>query len=102
MAKLSAGLVLYRKGTSGIEVLLVHPGGPFWADRDTGAWSIPKGEPAADEDLLARAKIEVKEETGLEVAGPFYELDPVKQTTKTVHAWAAPGHDLPPCSASNT
>jgi predicted NUDIX family NTP pyrophosphohydrolase len=102
MAKRSAGFLIYRQGKRGVEVLLVHPGGPFWAERDAGAWSIPKGEAEPDEDLLRRAKIELKEETGLTVEGPFHALDPVKQTTKTVYAWAVRGVDLPPCGPSNT
>jgi predicted NUDIX family NTP pyrophosphohydrolase len=102
MAKRSAGFLIYRKGKRGAEVLLVHPGGPFWAGRDMSAWSIPKGEPEGDEDLLERAKIELKEETGLEIAGPFHALNPVKQTTKTVYAWAVQGAGLPPCGPSNT
>ena len=102
MVKRSAGVVLYRRRKRGAEVLLVHPGGPFWAKRDAGVWSIPKGEPEPDEDLLTRAKIELKEETGLTAAGPFHELEPVRQTTKTVYAWAAPGGALPACGPSNT
>jgi predicted NUDIX family NTP pyrophosphohydrolase len=89
MAKISAGLLLYRRREAGIEVLLVHPGGPFWAKKDAGAWSIPKGEAAAGEDLLAAARREFHEETGLGVAGDFRALDPVRQAGgKHVHAWA--------------
>ncbi|HKX08079.1 MAG TPA: NUDIX domain-containing protein [Stellaceae bacterium] len=89
MAKVSAGLLLYRLQAGGPEVFLVHPGGPFWAKKDAGAWSIPKGEVAADEALLAAAQREFQEETGLSVAGDFRALEPVRQAGgKTVHAWA--------------
>jgi predicted NUDIX family NTP pyrophosphohydrolase len=92
MAKLSAGILLYRRRAAAIEVLLVHPGGPFWAKKDEGAWSIPKGEAEDGEDLLARARREFEEETGFAVAGPFAPLPAVRQAGgKTVHAWAAEG-----------
>jgi predicted NUDIX family NTP pyrophosphohydrolase len=90
MAKESAGLVLFRRGAEGLEVLLVHPGGPFWARRDEGAWSIPKGEVEAGEDPLEAARREVEEETGLRAAGPFVPLGAVRQRGgKRVAAWAA-------------
>jgi len=90
MPRLSAGLLLYRRTGVAIEVFLVHPGGPFWAKKDLGAWSIPKGEYQPDEDPLAAAKRELEEETGLTVAGPFTPLDPVRQAGgKIVAAWAA-------------
>jgi predicted NUDIX family NTP pyrophosphohydrolase len=74
----------------------VHPGGPFWKNRDDGAWSIPKGETQPGEDLLARAQIEFKEELGIEPAGDLIPLGSIKQKGgKTVHAWAFQG-DLPP------
>lgn len=89
MAKVSAGLLVYRIRADGPEVLLVHPGGPFWAKKDAGAWSIPKGEATTDESLLAAAQREFQEETGLGIAGDFRALDPVRQSGgKTVHAWA--------------
>ncbi|HLI97060.1 MAG TPA: NUDIX domain-containing protein [Candidatus Baltobacteraceae bacterium] len=88
MPKVSAGLLLYRRGGRDVQVLLVHPGGPFWAKKDAGAWSIPKGEAQPQEDLLAVAVREVREETGFEVAAPFVPLSPVKQSGKIVHAWA--------------
>jgi len=92
MAKISAGLLLYRRRRDRIEVLLVHPGGPFWARKDAGAWSIPKGEAEAGEDLLARARQEFLEETGSAVGGEFHALKPIRQAGgKTVHAWAVEG-----------
>lgn len=87
-AKRSAGLLPFRRGAGGIEVLLVHPGGPFWAKRDLGAWSIPKGEIDADEDPLAAARREVEEETGLVPTGPFLPLGELRQKGgKHVIAW---------------
>ncbi|MFZ0694819.1 MAG: NUDIX domain-containing protein [Alphaproteobacteria bacterium] len=89
MAKHSAGLLLYRWSIGRLEVFLVHPGGPFWVRRDTGAWSIPKGEVDPSEDALAAAKREFTEETGLGVKGEFLALAPLKQPSgKIVHAWA--------------
>ncbi len=87
--KVSAGVLLYRRDRGRLEVLLVHPGGPFWAKKDAGAWSIPKGEADTGEDLLERARTELREETGLELEVPFVPLRPVKQRAKLVHAWAA-------------
>lgn len=88
MAKKSAGLLVYRQKEKTIEVLLVHPGGPFWAKKDEGAWSIPKGEVGDDEDLLVAAIREMEEETGIKVSGDFTELTPVKQKSgKWIHAW---------------
>jgi predicted NUDIX family NTP pyrophosphohydrolase len=85
----SAGLLLYRKSPGGLEVFLVHPGGPFWAKKDLGAWSIPKGEFAPDEDPLAAARREFTEETGFTVDGDFRPLAPIKQKGgKVVHAFA--------------
>ncbi len=99
----SAGLLLYRKTGSGLEVLLAHPGGPFWAHRDAGAWTIPKGVPAEGEELLDTARREFTEETGATASGPFLALGSIRQKAgKTVHAWAAEG-DLDPASVvSNT
>lgn len=83
----SAGLVVYRR-RNGVEVLLAHPGGPFWAGKDAGAWTIPKGL-VEGSDLLAEACREFSEETGLTVSGPFVPLAPVRQTgDKIVHAFA--------------
>jgi predicted NUDIX family NTP pyrophosphohydrolase len=92
MPKTSAGILLFRRGRSGVEVLLVHPGGPFWAKKDDGAWSIPKGEAQADEDLLAAARREFTEETGLSVGGEFIDLGSFRQPSgKTIAAWACEG-----------
>src|SRR5687768_14534340 len=88
MAKQSAGLLLFRK-RSRLEVMLVHPGGPFWKNKDLGAWSIPKGEFNEDEDALETAKRELKEETGFSVKGKFIPLQAIKQKGgKLVYAWA--------------
>jgi predicted NUDIX family NTP pyrophosphohydrolase len=88
MAKQSAGLLLYRRRNDCLQVLLVHPGGPFWQNRDEGAWSIPKGEFATDEDPLTAAKREFHEEIGLTATGDFEPLQPIKQRGgKMVHAW---------------
>ena len=85
----SAGIILYRFRNTLPEVLLVHPGGPFWAKKDSGAWSIPKGEFDDDEDPLDAAKREMEEETGIKVSGKFIELSPVRQKSgKLVFAWA--------------
>jgi len=84
-------------------VLLVHPGGPFWAKKDLGAWSIPKGEVAPGEDTLAAARRELAEETGVEAAPPFLSLGSVVQRGgKTVTAWAAAGDADPAAIASNS
>jgi len=86
---------MFRKKNNSFEFLLVHPGGPFWKNKDDGAWTIPKGEAHPEEDLLARAKIEFKEELGIEAPGNFISLGSIKQKGgKTVHAWAFEG-DLP-------
>ncbi len=89
MAKLSAGILLFRRRPASVEVMLVHPGGPFWAKKDLGAWSIPKGLADEGEDLLAAAKREFLEETGMTVDGEFLDLGAHKQPGgKTVVAWA--------------
>lgn len=96
-------MVLYRRTRHGLEVLLVHPGGPFWARRDSGAWSIPKGEPRAGEDLLAAAVRELGEETGFPIAGPLRSLGSIRQRGgKQVHAWAAESDVDPAALCSNT
>lgn len=92
MAKQSAGLLLYRFCHGTLEVLLAHPGGPFFRNKDAGAWTIPKGEPAPDEALLSAAIREFEEEIGFAPEGPFVELPPVRQKGgKRVHCWACPG-----------
>jgi predicted NUDIX family NTP pyrophosphohydrolase len=87
--KKSAGILLYRKLATMHELFLVHPGGPFWKNKDEGAWSIPKGEFTDEEDALAAAKREFEEETGFACNGKFIELSPVKlKSGKMVYAWA--------------
>jgi len=94
---------MYRMKDGVLEVLLVHPGGPFFRNKDKAAWSIPKGEPDAGEDLLAAAQREFAEETGLKATGPFLPLEPIKQKGgKIVHAWAFEGDCDPACIKSNT
>jgi predicted NUDIX family NTP pyrophosphohydrolase len=103
MPKQSAGILIYRRRPAGIEVFLVHPGGPFWQHKDAGAWSIPKGEFAADEDPLATARRELREETGLVVDGPFVPLEPIRQRGgKIVHAWIVEADVEPAQVKSNT
>jgi predicted NUDIX family NTP pyrophosphohydrolase len=102
MAKTSAGLLLYRWREGGLEVFLVHPGGPFWARKDQGAWSIPKGEFTAGEDPLVAARREVEEETGLVPDGAFVALTPLRQAGgKIVHAFALEGDCDPTAIRSN-
>jgi predicted NUDIX family NTP pyrophosphohydrolase len=92
MAKLSAGLLMFRRQADAIEALLVHPGGPFWAKKDLGAWSIPKGEYTEDEDPLAAALREFQEETGIRPDGQFIPLGQIRQPGgKLVTAWAFAG-----------
>jgi predicted NUDIX family NTP pyrophosphohydrolase len=92
-AAISAGLILFRRSAErGLEIFLAHPGGPFWANRDTGAWTIPKGVVEDGEDLLDAARREFHEETGIVASGPFLPLGSIKQKAgKTVHAWAWEG-----------
>ena len=92
MPKISAGLLMFRRRADGLQVLLVHPGGPLWAKRDDGYWTIPKGEIDPGEELLTAAKREFEEETGGKASGPFIPLSPVTQKSgKIVHAWAVEG-----------
>ncbi len=92
MPKQSAGILLYRNAGGRIEVFLAHPGGPFWAKKDDGAWSIPKGEFTDGEEPLEAAKREFQEETSFPIEGTFIPLNPVKQPGgKTVYAWAVEG-----------
>ena len=87
--KTSAGLLAFRRAPGGLDVFLIHSGGPFYRRKDDGVWSIPKGEPGDDEDLLAAAQREFREETGFVVSGDFIPLGHVKQKGgKVVHAWA--------------
>jgi predicted NUDIX family NTP pyrophosphohydrolase len=103
MTKRSAGLLLYRETAGVLEVLLVHPGGPFWARRDAGAWSIPKGEFDSSEAPLDAARREFEEETGVRVAGDFVPLAPVRQRSgKLIHAWALRADFDPAQLRSNT
>ena len=89
-ATVSAGLLLYRRAAGGgLEVFLAHPGGPFWRQRDAGAWTIPKGVVNDGEELLAAAQREFHEETGVLATGPFLALGSIRQRSgKQVHAWA--------------
>ena len=102
MPKLSAGILLYRKTNGRLEVFLVHPGGPFWKNKDLGAWSIPKGKYEAGEDPLAAAKREFEEETGYPLPeGELVPLSEIKQPSgKIVSAWAMEG-DCPEDVRSN-
>ena len=106
MPKTSAGLLMYRSRTEHRalpEVLLVHSGGPYWKNKDDGAWTLPKGEVEPGEDLLAAATREFNEETGLTAVGPFLALGQVKHKSgKIVHAWAFPGDCDPTQIRSNT
>jgi predicted NUDIX family NTP pyrophosphohydrolase len=93
---------MYRT-TPALQVLLVHPGGPFWANKDLGAWSIPKGEVQPDEDLLAAAQREFQEELGFPPTPPFRPLGQIRQKAgKIVHAWAFQGDCDPAQCKSNT
>ena len=103
MPKLSAGLLLFRRVSGELEVLLVHPGGPLWANKDAGSWSIPKGECAPGEDLLDAARREFREETGLESHGDYIPLSPLRQPSgKVIHAWAVAGDADADAAHSNT
>ena len=88
MNRKSAGILLFRFVQGTPEVLLVHPGGPFWANKDVGAWSIPKGGMEEGESILDAAKRELEEETGIKTDGEFIELSSVKQGNKIIYAWA--------------
>ena len=101
--KTSAGILLYRRKGKDLQVFLVHPGGPFWAKKDLGAWSLPKGEFADGEDPLAAAKREFTEETGFPIDGNFRALRPLRQPSgKTIYAWAVEGDCDPEALRSNT
>jgi predicted NUDIX family NTP pyrophosphohydrolase len=98
----SAGLLLYRRSQNGLEVFLAHPGGPFWKDKEAGAWTIPKGVLDPDEDPLDAARREFAEETGIQPRGPFIPLGTVRQRAgKTIHAWAWEGDADASTTSSN-
>ncbi|WP_353184565.1 NUDIX domain-containing protein [Parapedobacter lycopersici] len=102
MAKESAGILLFRR-SPGIQVLLVHPGGPYFVRKDSGSWTIPKGEFSPSEDALEAAKREFLEETGFSVDGTFIRLPSIRQKGgKRVHAWALEGDIDPLAIRSNT
>lgn len=93
MQKQSAGILLYRTINNTLEVFLVHPGGPYFKNKDDGSWSIPKGEFLDNEEALTAAKREFEEETGQPVDGKFIELGTIRQKNgKIVHAWALEGN----------
>ena len=103
MPKTSAGILMYRKKNDVLEVLLAHPGGPFFAKKDDGVWGIPKGETNEGEDIFAAAKREFKEETGLTPEGNFIELGTITNPSgKIVHIWALEGDCDPAELTSNT
>jgi len=103
MARKSAGLLMYRRRSGQVEVLLVHPGGPFWTHKDAGAWSIPKGEFTDEEPPLDAARREFQEETGFTASGVFHPLTPIRQAGgKIVHAWAVAGDLDANAAHSNT
>lgn len=103
MAAKSAGILVYRRRADGLEVLLVHPGGPFWAKRDAGTWSIPKGEYLAGEEPADAARREFAEETGWTLAGSLVPLGDVRQASgKVITAFAAKGDFDPSTLRSNT
>ncbi|MEO7103700.1 MAG: NUDIX domain-containing protein [Gemmatimonadaceae bacterium] len=102
---LSAGLLMFRRGgdSGELEFFLAHPGGPFWAKREDGAWTIPKGGVEAGEEILATALREFKEETGISPSGPYVSLGSIRQRAgKVVHAWAWEGDADPASIVSNT
>jgi predicted NUDIX family NTP pyrophosphohydrolase len=92
MPKQSAGILLHKKHNGQALFFLVHPGGPFFKNKDLGSWTIPKGEYLNDEEALIAAKREFEEETGIGIKGHFIQLQPIKQKSgKTVHCWAVEG-----------
>ena len=100
---MSAGIAVYRRRAAGVELLLVHPGGPFWAKKDLGAWSFPKGEHSADEDALAAARREFEEELGVPIDGDFIALPPRRQAGgKLVSLWLVEGDMDAASMRSNT
>jgi predicted NUDIX family NTP pyrophosphohydrolase len=102
MPQISAGLLMYRRSGKLLEAFLVHPGGPFWAKKDAGAWSIPKGIVAEGENMLAAARREFTEETSIIPSEPFIDLGEIRQKSgKRVHAWAFERSGDPPQLKSN-
>ncbi|UYQ94515.1 NUDIX domain-containing protein [Chitinophaga horti] len=92
MPKRAAGILLFRKKKNALQFFLVHPGGPYWKNKDEGVWTIPKGEYETDEDPLHAALREFQEETGIALEGDFIPLEPVRQKSgKIVQAWAMEG-----------
>jgi predicted NUDIX family NTP pyrophosphohydrolase len=103
MKRRSAGLLMYRVRSGNVEVFLVHPGGPFWAQKDAGAWTVPKGEYSAEEEAFAAAQREFHEETSFVAEGPFLALGEIQQKGgKIVIAWAFEGDCNPSDLQSNT
>jgi|SRR5579871_110720 len=103
MAKFAAGLLMYRRRGQALEIFLVHPGGPFWINKDLGSWGIPKGEYLDEEDPFDAAKREFQEETGFTPKGEFVSLGELKQPSgKTVLVWAVEGDCDPSQLQSNT
>lgn len=103
MAKQSAGLLMFRRPEGAVEVLLVHPGGPFWKNKDDGAWTFPRGEVEPGEDLEIAARREFQEETGHIAEGPPFPLGSIRQKSgKTIYAWAIEGDVDPATINSNT
>lgn len=102
MSRQSAGILLYRRSRDGVEFFIVHPGGPFYRNKDAGTWSIPKGEFNDDEESLPAAKREFYEETGYQAEGLMKELRPVKlKSGKKIYAWAIEGDIDPETARSN-
>jgi predicted NUDIX family NTP pyrophosphohydrolase len=100
--KISAGLLLFRRGSAGLELFLAHPGGPFWSHKDAAAGTIPKGVIEPGEEALAAALREFEEETGIRPEGPFLPLGSIRQKAgKEIHAWAWEGNADPACVTSN-
>ena len=103
MPKRSAGLLMFHTSNDQLEVFLVHPGGPLWAKKDKGAWTIPKGEYEQNENPLVAARREFEEESGFQATGEFVDLGSIKQKSgKVVNAWAFEGDCDPAKLASNT